>query len=312
MGKVRKITVFILGIVCVVLLKSCAQEVKKPEYFFLSGEYQKIPYTMAEPSEKFELKSELREISGLTYYRKKRLLCVNDEKGIVYEYSLKKGEVKKRYKFAKSGDYEGIELVDSVLYVLRSDGKLYAVRNFNNEEIEVWDYRTPLKARNDTEGLGYNPVSGELLIACKSRPGINNQYVGNRTVYAFHPDKQQLDTVPRVVINLEQIRKVLKYTGYAKISVKLLKSVNPIEGDITFQPSAVSVHPLTGNIYLLGSVGKLLMVLNPEGQLLAIVRLDRKIFKQPEGVCFAPDGTMYISNEGKGGKAKILEFKYLR
>ena len=41
-----------------------------------------------------------------------------------------------------------------------------------------------------------------------------------------------------------------------------------------------------------------------------MVKLKKKIHEQPEGIVFAQDGTLYISNEGKDGKAKIYKFAY--
>ncbi len=46
--------------------------------------------------------------------------------------------------------------------------------------------------------------------------------------------------------------------------------------------------------------------------MLTIKQLDKKTFRQPEGICFDPEGNLFISNEGQGGKANILIFKYLR
>ena len=39
-----------------------------------------------------------------------------------------------------------------------------------------------------------------------------------------------------------------------------------------------------------------------------VKELDEKLFRQPEGICFSPEGDMYISNEGQGGKGYILKF----
>jgi hypothetical protein len=41
-----------------------------------------------------------------------------------------------------------------------------------------------------------------------------------------------------------------------------------------------------------------------------MTEFDKKLFRQPEGICFKPNGDLFISNEGDGGKAKILKFKY--
>ena len=123
-------------------------------------------------------------------------------------------------------------------------------------------------------------------------------------------EKNELSKTPKYLVDLGQIRKILEFDAYSSFSVRLMENINPSEGDITFQPSAIAIHPISKNLYVVGSVGKILVVLSPKGDIQAIVKLKRKIFRQPEGICFAPDGTMFISNEGRGKKANILKYSY--
>jgi hypothetical protein len=51
------------------------------------------------------------------------------------------------------------------------------------------------------------------------------------------------------------------------------------------------------------------MILDRNGELIRLYSLKPKLFTQPEGIAFEPDGDLLISNEGKGGKAEILKFK---
>ena len=291
---------------------SCAQKAEEFKMIYELEEGYKFPYAIYEADKKFELKEDLREISGLTYYNDHSLLCVNDEKGIIYKYHLEKKEISKKYHFDKSGDYEGIELVGDKVYVLRSDGAIFEVDHFRKKNIKSVKSKTVLDAGNDTEGLAYDAQNNSLLVACKGSPGDDRKLKGKRAIYEFYPGENKISDAPRFLIDQDEIRKTLEFNAYTIFSVKLLEKVNPSEGDVTFQPSAIAVHPITGNLYVIGSVGKLLVVLNPEGKLLAIVKLKRKLFRQPEGICFAPDGRMFISNEGKGSKANIYEFNYLK
>ena len=289
--------------------EACAQKSDDDRMIYLSEDYSKFPYSIYEPDKVYELKDDLREISGLTYYKDHSLLCVNDEKGIIYKYDLKKKEITKKYRFDKPGDYEGIEMIDSLVYVLRSDGTIFKVNQLKSEDIYSLKRNTILNAGNNTEGLGYDPGSKSLLVACKGSPGTKREYQGKRAIYEYPLEKNELSKSPVYLIDQEQIRDILEFDGYARFSVKLFQSINPSEGDVTFQPSGIAIHPISKNVYILGSVGKLLVVLSPEGEILAVVKLKRKIFRQPEGICFSPKGTLYISNEGKGSKANILKYK---
>lgn len=77
-----------------------------------------------------------------------------------------------------------------------------------------------------------------------------------------------------------------------------------------FAPSALAIHPLTAEVYVLSSAGKELIILTSEGKIKQSHKLPGKHFKQPEGMAFAPNGDLYISNEGKGGNGNILLFRY--
>jgi len=90
--------------------------------------------------------------------------------------------------------------------------------------------------------------------------------------------------------------------------VKLLKQ---IKGRIKFQPSAIAIHPFTGNIYLLSNIGRILVVYSGDGELLDVVYLSKDIFSQPEGMCFDKEGDLYISNEANGLGARILCFDFM-
>lgn len=291
---------------------SCAQKSADPKMIYELREDYKFPYSIYEADKKFELNGDLREISGLAYYNDHSLLCVNDEKGTIYKYHLNKKEITKKYQFDKSGDYEGIETVGDQVYVLRSDGVIFEVDHLRKKNIASKKLKTVLDAGNDTEGLGYDVKRNSLLIACKGSPGDKRKLKGKRAIYEYQLDKNKLSHRPKYLIDQEDIRRTLEFDSYTSFSVKLLEKINPSQGDVTFQPSAIAMHPITNNLYIIGSVGKLLVVLNQGGELLAVVKLKRKLFRQPEGICFAPDGRMFISNEGKGSKANIYEFSYLK
>lgn len=77
-----------------------------------------------------------------------------------------------------------------------------------------------------------------------------------------------------------------------------------------FAPSALAIHPFTNEIYVISSVNKQLLVLSEDGKIKASYELTSKEFKQPEGMAFAANGDLYISNEGRGGDGNILLFRY--
>ena len=50
-------------------------------------------------------------------------------------------------------------------------------------------------------------------------------------------------------------------------------------------------------------------MINRNGDLIWIEPLDKWLFVQPEGMTFAPDGTLYISSEGDGGNGILMKFE---
>ena len=81
-----------------------------------------------------------------------------------------------------------------------------------------------------------------------------------------------------------------------------------------FYPSAIGVHPITGDIYVLSTKDtKGLARFSHDGKLKDFQWIDKGLMPQPEGLCFSPDGTLFISSEGKHGKpAQILRFEGMR
>jgi uncharacterized protein YjiK len=270
-----------------------------------------FPYNLNNPNKIYSLPEYLNEISGLSYYKNNKIVCVQDEKGKLIEFDLKNNEIDEKHDFGKDGDFEGIEIARKKVYVLRSDGKIYAIKNFNKKDSKKKEYNTPLSVKNDCEGLGYDSISNSLLIACKGSPSINdeNKYTGKKAIYQFDLEEKALNTTPFLLIDLDEVLNLENKNAYEKLSYKLAKEIDP-SGDVRFQPSGIAVNPHTQNIYIIASVGNSLIVFNRSGDILKIEKLNKKLFRQPEGICFKPNGDLLISNEGDGGKAKILVFKF--
>ena len=119
------------------LLISCEPKKNKSERVESFKENDVLfAYDLDTPSQKFILPNKLTEISGLSYYSENKLVCVNDEIGKIYLYDLDKEEISKTIDFGKNGDYEGVEMVEGLTYVLNSSGRITVV-NAEGETIET-------------------------------------------------------------------------------------------------------------------------------------------------------------------------------
>ncbi|GAB3901381.1 hypothetical protein GCM10028803_25950 [Larkinella knui] len=244
-----------------------------------ASESHSFAYDLKTPSRRFTLPPDLQEISGLSYYKTNQLLCVQDEKAVAYIYDLKKSEVADSSVFGGYGDFEGIEWADNEIYTLKSNGDLYHFKPFSKQIAQL---STDLPAKVEVEGLAYDAQTNRLMIAVKE-----GGKKGEKVVYMY-------DIKTKVVYKGLTIKdEVLAEAGVAVHK---------------FKPSGLAVHPKTGDIYFLTSIGKQVVVLNRKGQVTATQSLDPALFRQPEGICFSPDGTLYIASEGDGKAGYILEF----
>jgi uncharacterized protein YjiK len=275
-----------------------------------AGSAEGFLYDLNRPDDRFKLPGYLEEISGLSYYGKGKLACVQDEKARIYVWNLEKEKISKQIDFGSDGDYEDIAVVDEHAYILKSDGDIYRIKNFKKKDRKVKKFNTPLKEKNDSEGIAYDPLSHALLIACKGSPSIEKgtSYEGFKAIYSFDLEQEKLDADPHFLIDLENLDSYIDRNVFNRWSVKVAKKLRLIESETSFQPSGLAIHPISGDIYIISSVGKLLIVLNRLGKVLDVRELDEKLFRQPEGICFSPGGDLFISNEGQGGKGYILKF----
>ncbi|MCY7350534.1 MAG: SdiA-regulated domain-containing protein [Cytophagaceae bacterium] len=257
-----------------------------------------LAYTLDRPAARYDLPKELREISGLTYYRGTQLAAVQDELGEIHVFNYATGKVSDRLIFGPNGDYEGIEFVKGSFYILRSDGQIFIVRPgddtfkagdmLSNSSRQLQTLTLGLPEKTDVEGLGYDPKTDRLMIAIKELKGEPKK----RYVYFY------------------DFAKKVAWKGVALTPTKLEQEAGLTGKDAELKPSGVAVHPQTGELYLLASDGKKLLVLDRMGLIRSVARLEPADFRQPEGICFAPDGTLFIASEGKEGEGYILKFDY--
>jgi len=193
---------------------------------------------------------------------------------------------------------DGTYTVDLRLYTQESGGEPI---DEQTASVEVRDGR--FAALMDAEGLAFDAEATRLLIACKESPG--RDYWGSRTIYAFDPSTNRLDPVPAFVIR----REALAGEGDG-LSEAVRSLVEPVFDFNAFKPSALAVHPLTGEVYVLSSVRKVVLVLDRAGAVVARWPLSESLLPQPEGLAFAPDGTLFVASEADGGTAVLLRFDY--
>ena len=270
-----------------------------------------FPYDLEKPAETFELTTELQEISGLSFLPgNAKLVAIQDENGEFFIIDKQTGKVEQQFNFHKDGDYEGLEAVGSTIYVTKSKGTIYEVKNAATEAQEMVKHETEILSKvNDVEGLCHDKANNRLLMACKGVAGKGDDYFFQKCVYAYDLATNEIDPTPAYCVSMEAVQDYLGTNPSIRRLEKLLNFFDPAGENFAFSPSAIAIHPQSGNLYMTSSVGKLVLILSPDSKVIHIEKLEKEVHPQPEGLAFDTDGTLYISNEGKGGTPRLHRFE---
>ncbi len=242
-----------------------------------------------------KLPKDLKEISGMTSWKSpEEVLTVQDEDGELFVVNTKSGKVVFSFKFSKDRDYEGIARLNDSIYVLETDGDIHTfLYDPEMDEFESKKLETSFSYRNDTEGICYDPVTGNLLIVPKEQELNPTEADQNRRgIYSYDLSTRTLSPQPTYYIDQLEVGDAV----YGKASRYTLK------------PSGIAIDPLTNDIFVVSSVGNIMVVIDRESNLKHIELLEQGTFRQPEGITFNEAGDLFISSEGRGGDGIIATF----
>jgi len=265
----------------------------RPDFAIVSDS---LPYDLQNPAQTIHLANEaLKEISGLSPTDSAGIyLAIADERGEIFFIDANKGgTVFRRILFRDKGDFESVEMVEQSIWAAKSNGDLFEIKGWEKNPPQIEEFKTSLKKTNDVEGLAYDPWRKALLLACKENP--DSLYP--RNLYVFNLKTKALEESPAFRIHPEEVNRLVAY--------------GELEKHDYFSPSGVAVHPLTGDVYVISTALKRLVVLDYKtGKIKFAQRLDKKILPQPEGISFDKAGNLLLSSEGKEGKGMLLKFDF--
>jgi hypothetical protein len=292
---------WLLILVCMNLF-SCFNAADKSRNSTDKTDINSLGYDLSKPERTVLLPLILHEVSGIALLDSTNVACVQDENGIVFIFDLQKDEIDGEIIFHSGGDYEGITRVDSTIYVLRSDGVLFRILNYESSG-KLENIYTVGIPPSDYEGLCYDQKNHRLLIAPKSNPDRDTESENKHPIYAI--DLPSGIFLGEKVLDLD-ISAINKYAAENKVIVA------GIDSPVRFRPSAIGVHPVTNKLYVLSGVEQLLFVFDMDGTVEYIEKLNPEILGMAEGISFFANGDMLISNEGRVNPPSILIFNYMR
>jgi hypothetical protein len=269
----------------------------------------KLGYDFSKSTYNNNLPPVLNEISGLAIIDSTSIACVQDEDGILFIYNIKSRTITQLHAFGLKGDYEGITLVNDVLYVLRSDGVLFEIKDYLSKKLKVKTYPTKIPAINN-EGLCYDAINNRLLIGAKGKINKDPSNKDTRYIYSFDLKTKTLNQSPAFSFNIIDINLTAKMQGI-KIPKKQNKKGESIEHGFKFNTSEIAIHPLTQQLFVLSATDHALFVFNKNANLEYIEQLNPTVFNKSEGLDFFRNGDMLISNEGQAHQPTLLRFNYM-
>ena len=264
-----------------------------------------VDYNYASPTRRYELPSILKEVSGLVVKDSLTVVCVQDELGVLYDYSLSTKNIVAETDFAEPGDFEGIAKVKGDYWVLRSDGVLFRVSLIKNNHV-IESFSTQIPADNN-EGLCYDSKNNRLLIACKGKIGKGKELKDKRRIYAFDLNTKVLSEEPVYDFDLAE---VIGYVKKEELNVPTREKKKEDVPVIRFRISAIGIHPITGELYVLSSADHMLLIYSASGQLLEVNLLDEEMYNKPEGISFFENGDLLITNEGQDKHPTLFLLNY--
>ncbi len=233
-----------------------------------------------------KLPGSLQEISGLTLNRDGDVLAVADERADIYRIRFDDADVTLHSRFGDGksikGDFEGITIHGETLYIVTSEGELFAQPATGSDgRYEKFD--TGLKKVCELEGLTAVPDQPQLLLLCKTpyKKGSRKRLL----VHAWSIDEQRLD--PEPWLNLR----------YADLDTPRL------------HPSGISFN-VDGNLIIIAAKEQRYLVLTPAGELLRQDKLPNPhVHLQTEGVVVTSGNTLYLADEGQAGRGTITRYE---
>ena len=247
-------------------------------------------YTLnEETATHWKLSEHLEEISGLAMTRDSRLLAHNDERGVIFEIDYQKGSIAKSFQLTDmknpvASDFEGIATIDDQIYLVTSSGRLYECREGTAGESVLFNvYTTGVGRDCEIEGLAYDESQRALLLMCKDARSADME--GKLAVYHWSIDEKQLKKDAHIAISVDEFSQHIKGKK--------------------FQPSGIERHPMSGNYFIVAARQGAIAEITPGGQVVAVREFPAQWHRQVEGITFAADGTLIVSDEGAGKRARL-------
>lgn len=244
-------------------------------------------YDFSKPN-KMLMNEDLDEISGIRFdAASSQIIALNDEEGKLYRLDMKGKKQGKAFRFAKKGDFEDLDFDGTYWYAVKSSGEVHRIGNAfgDSADTRVFPFTEP---GVEFETICYDPAAKQVFILTKTPKALVE---GKVAAYTLDTASANFRFAPQYSPDSAGI---VRFSGKEKTFLK---------------PTSAAFHPLTGELYILSVNDRYLLTMK-NGEVTGLHKMDKKLFRQAEGICFAPNGDLYISNEAQDAEGNILHFPY--
>ncbi len=242
------------------------------------------------PIARWVLPPSLAEVSGLTVMSDGRLLAHGDEYGNVSVLDPRRGVLLKEFSIGAKADFEGITTASGIIYMVASNGQVYAFREgANRQRVSYEMYDTRLGKECEFEGVAFDSRRAALLLPCKNieKKSLRNSVL----IYVWRLDNA---AVPRTSVITIPLRRAIGDNPWAHL-----------------RPTDITVDKNTGHYVLIAAGEKALLEITPNGEVVRSMPLPGgDEHGQAEGVAITEDGILIVSDEATSRFASITLYRW--
>lgn len=228
----------------------------------------------------FNLPGKLTEVSGLAVAGPDSVFTHDDEFAIVYEFRLGDGKVLRSFALGKptlEGDFEGIATAGGRIFLITSDGLIYAFKpGRDGERVAYRVFDSGIGPRCEIEGLSQAPEPSALLLLCKRFRNDNTQSL--LEIYRWQIGQDHADPEPFLSLPLDQ----------------LVEKKERAE----FRPSGIDYAPACQQFFIVSARNHMVLVLDRAGKVVDSRTFKKSRHPQAEGIAAMPDGRVVLADEG--------------
>ncbi len=243
------------------------------------------------PLARWLLPAPLGEISGLALTSDNRLLVHGDEYGRVWELDYRRGVLVKQFSLGDGwlqADFEGMTRARDTLWMLTSDGRLFAFREGKaDERVGYTTHDTGLGKACEFEGVAFDSTFNALLLSCKRVLGEKRDK--EIVIYRWNLSPPVGVSDMPLTVPVEHVRGTQQWKS--------------------FQPSDLAVDPVTGNYVVVSSGERALISMSRAGDAVSAREMPPQ-HQQIEGVAITRDGLLIVSDEAVKGPATITLYRW--